>query len=219
MKKLLFALGLLSLTTLTACDREAFNHPDFEKLIAETAVKVEMKPGLCAGSVVSETEVLTANHCVTGKSLTDYVEVTLDNKTYLARVERTNPDFDLALLVVPGIKFKNHLELAQSEAKLGDTVWMIGHPRAIFYNFITKGIVGNLDYVLEGVKGKWTVLDITATFGNSGGMIINNDGELIGVASKVVLFSSNEFGDNGEIAGQYSLIVRWEDIKEFLNHA
>jgi len=95
-----------------------------------------------------------------------------------------NPDLDLALLRI----YKNEgveleiLELAETYPKVGDEVYVLGHPLGRKYN-LSKGIVSNTD-----IDSTYFGIDALTTFGNSGGAVFNNRGEIIGICSKVPVY-------------------------------
>jgi S1-C subfamily serine protease len=97
---------------------------------------------------------------------------------YGADIIKIDRDHDLALLKT-GYTDDN-LEvatIAKEAPKKGDTVYSVGSPLGILRT-ASKGIISN---IIEG----FFYFDGTITFGNSGGGLYNEHGELVGVPSNV----------------------------------
>jgi S1-C subfamily serine protease len=133
-------------------------------------VTLPLKAGTCSGSFVSGNgDVLTAKHCVSGF---DSFEVqTSDRQVYRAVVVSSSPVQDLALLHIDK-RDTPYLEMAKS-ARRGDRVFILGSPLGIT-DTLTMGIVAKL-------AGDQTLLDCGALPGNSGGPVLNENEEMVGV--------------------------------------
>ncbi len=167
--------------------------------------------GACSGTLIGDNDILTASHCILKGKEADLLKVDLQGKEYLARVVKIDREKDLALLVIPGVTFKNAVKLAEDPAKLLENIYVVGNPRNMFPDTITQGVVSFVDRVLPDLKGKWLQLDVTAAPGNSGGMIANEHGELVGV---LVMAATTPY----EFAGHYIFAVTLENVKEFLKN-
>lgn len=75
------------------------------------------------------------------------------------------------------------LKLAEPYPKVGDEVYVLGHPLGRKYN-LSKGIVSKTD-----IDSTYFGIDALTTFGNSGGAVFNNRGEIIGICSMVPVYS------------------------------
>jgi S1-C subfamily serine protease len=146
--------------------------------------KVETLPfggGTCSGSFVdSFGDVLTAKHCVTGF---DSWEVqTYDGKRYAAIVVAKSVVHDLALLHIDRMNTP-HFTLA-ARATRGEPISVLGSPLGIT-DTLSRGFIAKLD-------GDVTLIDCGALPGNSGGPVINDAGELVGLvnAGLIVLFGT-----------------------------
>jgi hypothetical protein len=73
------------------------------------------------------------------------------------------------------------IKLAEISPKIGDDVYVLGHPLGIQYN-LSRGIVSNLNRPFA------IMVDALMTFGNSGGGVFNEKGELIGICSRVPVY-------------------------------
>lgn len=124
---------------------------------------------------------------------------------YRATIIKVDKAHDLALLLVQADdKNLPVLPISLTKPKLGDTVFAIGNPLGIKRN-VTKGIVSNRIYSKD-----FDVIDASITFGNSGGTVINGNGELIGVPSQVPGY------DKGIPESNLGFVVKWEVIVNFL---
>ncbi len=132
--------------------------------------------------------VLTNNHVVDG---TNNVVVILADGTQLpAKIVGTDRYADLAVLKADG-KVPAVAKLGNSDnLKPGETVIAIGSPLGDFKNTVTVGVVSatgrNLDsgqgYNIEGL----IQTDAAINSGNSGGPLVNLEGEVIGINTLVV---------------------------------
>lgn len=147
--------------------------------------------GLGSGIIVSENGYIVTNWHVAGnKYSTCYV--TIDNgEIYSGNVTWADADLDLAIVKInaSGLKFLN---LGDSDAiKLGQEVYAIGNPIGIeFQRTVTSGIISGLDRTIkvEDENGETYMEDLIQTdasinSGNSGGPLINKNGEVIGINS------------------------------------
>ena len=145
-------------------------------------VTVRVNEGHGSGFIVSTDGYIVTNaHVVKGASSVVTVMMA-DGKTELTAdvVGFAKDGVDLALLKIngkrklPTVKFGN----ARS-VKVGDTVYAIGTPRfEELHNTLTRGIV-------SGIRENGSSLQIDASInsGNSGGPLLNDRGEVIGVNS------------------------------------
>lgn len=149
--------------------------------------------------------IVTNNHVVANA---EKVEVTLsDNKKYEGSVIGTDPSTDLALIKIdaknlPFIPFGN-----SDEVKVGQWVLAVGNPFNLT-STVTAGIVsakGRNINILENNNGGTTPIesfiqtDAAVNPGNSGGALVNTNGDLIGINSAIA-------SNTGSFAG-YSFAV------------
>ncbi len=105
----------------------------------------------------------------------------MNGKSSLIFTEKRSETYDLALI---GTSLGNKmLQLGNSdEAYVGEEVAALGHPDGLEFT-ATQGIVSainrNLDDIGEG--GPWIQTDTPINGGNSGGPLINKEGEIIGI--------------------------------------
>jgi serine protease Do len=138
------------------------------------------------GFIISEDGyIVTNNHVIDGA---DKIEVRINNKEkYTARLVGRDTATDLALLKVDVKQRLTPLPLGDSEkARVGEWVMAIGDPLA-FDKTVTVGVVSAKER--SGLTGdpatrsfeNYIQTDAAINFGNSGGPLINVNGEVIGI--------------------------------------
>jgi S1-C subfamily serine protease len=133
--------------------------------------------------------IVTNNHVVENA---DELLVTLNDKNdYKAKVIGTDPSTDLAVIKIEGNDFPS-LNFANSdEVRIGQWILAIGYPLNL-ETTVTSGIVSakarsiginsrNSDAPIES----FIQTDAAVNPGNSGGALINTDGDLIGINSAI----------------------------------
>lgn len=244
MKKILVAVIFL-VVFLFSCVRcrPTLTHPDnlYHLSRATAAITSDLNPGdpICAGVFISETELLTANHCI----LTRFAFEISDENTHQTRtfiltstespigtvfhvvnhpqlledwtlntysdftVEFADQARDLALLraVDPNYhapEFATIRDESSGLPRVGDGVVTIGHPIGQMFN-VTPGIISSRPILSHDVV--YMLPSCPIYFGNSGGPLFDENGQLIGVAHTM----------RGEVShlGQF---VSYLDVREFL---
>lgn len=133
---------------------------------------------------------MTNSHVVFGAQT---LNVTLDDGTTLpAKLLGADPIFDLAIIKIP---VPDHgklpvLEFGDSDkVRPGDHLVVIGNPMGLGQT-ITSGIVSAINRTLPErprlLSRPMIQTDAPINFGNSGGPLINNCGEVIGIASEIL---------------------------------
>lgn len=148
----------------------------------------QIERGVGSGVIVSaDGTILTNNHVVEGATK---ITVEMNNgKSYEAKTLGTDPPSDLAVLKIEGESLP-FLTLGNSDTvRVGDIVLAIGNPLGIGQT-VTAGIIS--------AKGRRTGLSDGNSFedflqtdapinrGNSGGALVNLNGELIGINSQIL---------------------------------
>ncbi len=151
---------------------------DFDKWRSSVATIIS-EDGHGSACVISADGYLVSNYHVVGQS--DIVRVKFfDNSSAQGIVLRKQPDSDLALIKVDrtGLPF---LSPADAVGELGETVYLVGTPAdTLMAGSVFKGVLsGFRDF--DGAKFLQT--DAKVNPGNSGGAMINQRGELIGIVS------------------------------------
>lgn len=147
--------------------------------------------GSGSGVIITASGYLLTNaHVVKGASR---VKVETVKGTVAAKVVRVDEDNDLALLKVSG-EYKPVSFSVRRKEPLGATVFTVGFPRPDLQGFepkVTKGVVSGL----EGFRGDVKNYQIDAAIqpGNSGGLLADEQGNLVGiVCAALVGFGNGE---------------------------
>ena len=143
-------------------------------------VQTPKKTATGSGVIIStDGYIVTNNHVVDGA---DELTVTLhDSKEYSARIIGADKTTDLALIKIdaknlPAIRIAN-----SDNVKVGEWVLAIGNPLGL-NNTVTAGIISAKARTL-GANGVESFIQTDAAInaGNSGGALVNTNGELIGI--------------------------------------
>jgi hypothetical protein len=127
-----------------------------------------------SGFFIENGKLVTNYHVIEGAS--DIVVTTSNKKQYtIKNILGFNADIDLAVLEL-NINH-NSLEICQKVAG-GETVYALGSPFG-FNGTMTKGMVSTPSRVIDGVR--YIQIDASISHGNSGGPLINEYGEVIGI--------------------------------------
>lgn len=148
-----------------------------------------VQTGLGSGVIMTEDGYIVTNNHVIDNA--DKLEVLLnDNSTYEARIIGTDEATDLALIKIDA-KGLSPITFGDSEAvKIGEWVLAVGNPFG-FNSTVTAGIVSAKARSLgTNNKGGMSIesfiqTDAALNPGNSGGALVNLNGELIGINSAI----------------------------------
>lgn len=125
--------------------------------------------------------VVTNNHVIEGNK-----EVTIegvDLPRQISRVLYSDVKYDLAFLEISDNAVLPHVHLNATPVGEGDRVTAIGHPFGLKYSF-TQGIVSNPRHIHNNID--YIQHDAALNPGNSGGPLINTEGEVIGVNTFII---------------------------------
>jgi Do/DeqQ family serine protease len=175
--------------------REFFGREFDERSFGGRAPRAPREEGLGSGVIVnSDGYILTNHHVVAGA---DRVEVELsDRRVLTATVVGDDAPSDLALLKVQATGLRT-IPLADSDkARVGDVVLAIGNPLGIGQT-VTSGILsakGRTTDTGDGGFQDFLQTDAPINRGNSGGALVNVQGELLGINSQIVSPSGGNIG-------------------------
>ncbi len=162
--------------------------------------RMEKHTGAGSGAIISEDGYIITNHHVAGKSRHLLCRMP-DGEAIEARLIGTDALADIAViqLDLTRRKAKGKLAVARfgdsDRVRIGDPVLAMGSPMAVSQS-VTKGIVSNtqlmmpdlfwysqfsLDGESVGSLVRWIGHDAVIFGGNSGGPLVNLDGEIIGI--------------------------------------
>lgn len=153
--------------------------------------------GLGSGAIVNAEKgyVLTNNHVI---AKADKITVKLnDGREFKAKLVGTDPQSDVALIQIENPKNLTEIKFADSDKlRVGDFAVAIGNPFGLGQT-VTSGIVsalgrstGNSDKGYEN----YIQTDAAVNQGNSGGPLINLQGELVGINTAIISPSGGNAG-------------------------
>ena len=161
--------------------------------------------------------IITNNHVINNS---DELSVTLNNnKTYKAEIVGSDPKTDIALLKIDADEDLPFVTFADSDnAKIGEWVLAVGNPFNLT-STVTAGIISakarNLD-----PSGKYTQsfiqTDAAVNPGNSGGALVNTNGELVGINTAISSQTGSYIGYSFAVPSNIARRVI-EDIMEYGN--
>ncbi|HOP11570.1 MAG TPA: trypsin-like peptidase domain-containing protein [Oscillospiraceae bacterium] len=130
---------------------------------------------LGSGFSIGENCIITNAHVIDNR-LNIYV-YTHSGSEYRAKVALMDEDLDIAVLQVDGVTF-SALIVAGSDGKVGDDIYTVGAPENLAYT-LTKGIISAKNREVDG--NTYIQIDAAVNPGNSGGPLLNDSGEVLGV--------------------------------------
>jgi len=157
-------------------------------------IRVSLAQGEAEGSGViltADGNILTNNHVVAGATGT--ITVTLaDGTEHPAKVVGVSPSYDLAVIKMEGVSGLPPATLGNSaDLQVGQQVVAIGSPQGLS-GTVTTGIVSAFDRTVQvqGEDGTAVVYnglqtDAPINQGNSGGPLVNLQGQVVGINSAI----------------------------------
>ena len=144
--------------------------------------------GTGSGVVITQDGYIVTNNHVIDQA--DEIEVSInDNRTYKATVVGTDPSTDIALIKIDE-KGLAHLAMANSDdVRIGEWVLAVGNPFNL-NSTVTAGIVSAKARNINILKDRSAIesfiqTDAAVNPGNSGGALVNLEGELIGINTAI----------------------------------
>ncbi len=150
--------------------------------------------GLGSGFVVDRNGYILTNNHVVENATRLQVKLPNDRTEYPAKLIGTDPELDLAVLKIDAGKTLNPLPMGNSDAiQVGDWAVAIGSPFGLDQT-MTAGIIsakgrdlGEAGHQLQ----RFLQTDAAINRGNSGGPLLNINGEVVGINTMIVSGSGN----------------------------
>ncbi len=169
--------------------------------------------GLGSGVIISEDGyIVTNNHVINGA---DRLDVTLnDNRSFNAKIIGTDAVTDLALIKIEAKNLSPIVFGNSDDIKVGEWVLAVGNPFG-FTSTVTAGIVSaKARSISASTHGRtmgvesFIQTDAAVNPGNSGGALVNIDGELMGINTAI-------YSETGNYAG-YSFAIPSSIVKKII---
>ncbi len=180
----------------------------------------KIKVGGGSGFIVHPDGLVLTNKHVVFDPDSEYTIITLDEKEYTGRVVSRDPVNDVAVLKIDA-KGLTTVRLGNSNRlEMGQTVVAIGNALGLFTNSVSKGIISGLGRKISASMGQDGQVenlrnviqtDVAINQGNSGGPLINLDGEVIGI-NTAIIYGAQNIG--------FSLPINWAkaDLEDIIKH-
>lgn len=159
----------------------------------ENAPKTRKARGLGTGFIISSDGYICTNHHVVQN--VDTVTVTVADKSYEAQIIGSDAVTDIALLKIKGKGVFKPVYFGNSDdVKVGDFVLAIGNPFGLDKTFTSGVVSGTGRRQLDETGNSHIQTDAAINQGNSGGPLINLDGEVIGVNRAIYSATGGNIG-------------------------
>ena len=172
--------------------------------------------GTGSGVIISpDGYIITNNHVI---DASQKLSVTLnDNRTLEARIVGTDPKTDIALLKIESDEILPYATFGDSDtAKIGEWVLAVGNPFNLT-STVTAGIISAKSRDLSGDSHQSFIqTDAAVNPGNSGGALVNTNGELIGINTAITSQTGSYIGYSFAVPSNIAKKVI-QDIMEFGN--
>lgn len=171
--------------------------------------------GSGSGVIISEDGYIVTNNHVIANS--EQLQVTLNNnKTYKAEIIGTDPNSDIALLKIETDRKLPYLAFGDSDnTKVGEWVLAVGNPFDLT-STVTAGIVSAKARALASLDQSFIQTDAAVNPGNSGGALVNTNGDLIGINTAITSQTGSYVGYSFAVPSNIAKKVV-EDIMEYGN--
>jgi Do/DeqQ family serine protease len=172
--------------------------------------------GTGSGVIVSPDGYIITNYHVIENNST--IEITTNNnKTYTAKVIGTDPDTDIAVLKINADKKLPYIYFGNSDTtRIGEWVLAVGNPFNL-NSTVTAGIISAKSRDLNKRDRKnesYIQTDAAVNRGNSGGALVNTNGELIGINTAISSMTGGYVGYSFAIPSNVARKI-FEDIIEY----
>lgn len=187
---------------------------------AESGATEKTKVGGGSGFIVKPDGLILTNKHVVFDTDAEYTVVLDDLTEYSAKVLSRDPINDIALLKIEAEGLP-HISLGDStKIELGQTVVAIGNALGMFSNSVSKGIISGLSRSIQASLGNGNHMerlrgviqtDVAINQGNSGGPLVNLNGEVVAI-NTAVIFGAQNIG--------FSIPINWakSDLDDIAKH-
>jgi serine protease Do len=180
-----------------------FDDPFFKQFFNNRSYSEKIK-GLGSGFIISPDGYIVTNDHVAGNATE--ITVTMTNgKQYDAKVVGTDPVTDICLLKVDASGLPYEILGNSSDVMIGEWVIALGNPFGLFEindkPTVTVGVISSTGMNLEPIDNRYYInmlqTDAAINGGNSGGPLVNSDGEVIGMNTLIFTGGNGSRGSIG----------------------
>ncbi|OGN01027.1 MAG: hypothetical protein A3B91_02850 [Candidatus Yanofskybacteria bacterium RIFCSPHIGHO2_02_FULL_41_29] len=180
----------------------------------------KVKVGGGSGFIVHPDGLILTNKHVVFDPDSEYTVITTNLKEYPGKVVSRDPINDIAVLKInatglPTVRLGN-----SSKLELGQTVLAIGNALGLFSNTVSKGIISGLSRKISASLGSGGQMehlrgvlqtDVAINQGNSGGPLIDLNGEVVGI-NTAIIYGAQNIG--------FSIPINWakQDLEDIIKH-
>ena len=174
------------------------NDPFFRRFFGERTPSQppeQQRSGLGSGVIVDADGYIVTNHHVVDGAEAIKVDLS-DNRSLDARLVGADPPSDLAVLKVDASNLPVLVLGDSDRTRVGDVVLALGNPLGVGQT-VTMGIIsakGRQTGLSNGAFEDFLQTDAPINRGNSGGALVNINGELIGINSQILSPSGGSIG-------------------------
>ena len=196
--------------------RSSRNTPTWYRFFYEEENDIPERIGTGSGVIVSpDGYIITNNHVIDGYS---EIEITTNNnKSYKASLIGTDPGTDIAVLKINTDSMLPYISFGDSDnTKIGEWVLAVGNPFNL-NSTVTAGIISAKSRDLNKYDNKnesYIQTDAAVNKGNSGGALVNTNGQLIGINTAISSVTGGFVGYSFAVPSNVARKV-FEDIIEF----
>ena len=144
--------------------------------VYESVFVVNTNEAIGSGFAVGTNSIITNAHVIEDAQ-TIWIE-TYGGEEYTAYVYAADFDLDIALLVVRDTVFTPLPKADVNAAKIGEDIYTIGAPKGLSYT-LTTGAISAKNREVDGYY--YIQIDAPINTGNSGGPLLNDNGEVLGI--------------------------------------
>ena len=180
-----------------------FDDPFFRQFFNNRSYSEKIK-GLGSGFIISPDGYIVTNDHVAGNATEITVTMT-DGKHYKANVVGTDPVTDICLLKVDASDLPYEILGNSDDVMIGEWVIALGNPFGLFEindkPTVTVGVISSTGMNLEPINNRYYInmlqTDAAINGGNSGGPLVNSEGEVIGMNTLIFTGGNGSQGSIG----------------------
>ena len=202
MKKFLIFLGVLltSIVLLCSCNKSLKDSEEMAAYVQERTVSIVVNGDTVgSGFFIDENGTLvTCFHVIedvfytteNGPSASISVELSSGARYSLEHVVKFDPSYDLAILKIDTKSAKTpYFNIAKEESRTGSKVYACGAALGFVVGNFTDGLLSSVShqYALAAAY----ISNAAISGGNSGGPLVNKNGEVIGIAAASYTYGEN----------------------------